>query len=326
MPALNYNRILGANWLAVLLFCWFGHTTVYAQPDWQVDPNNFEHSMSIIGTVWLNGQELNSEGALVGAFIDETCVGVAQPLLFEATGRYLFFMVVFGNSEHIQEPIQFEIYESGDPVSVQGNLLAFEVDGTIGNVQEPFIIAEPKLAAETDILTFDLGPGMLDVQIENEEVKVSVDISTSLSTLPVSFELSEGAILSVESKQWISGESILNYSAPLKLQVFSEGLFHLKEYTLTVVQERDAVDAHNFISPNGDGYNDFWEISNPDRLANYEFEVRGPEGKVVFRQTGYSIPWDGMFKGSVLPTGTFWYVITNPATGRKLRGFITLIY
>jgi gliding motility-associated-like protein len=234
--------------------------------------------------------------------------------------------VVFGNSEHIQEQIEFKIYESGDPVIVQGDLLAFEVDGTMGNVQVPFIIAEPKLAVETDILNFDLGPGMLDIQIENEEVNVSVDISTSLSTLPVSFELSEGAILSVEGKQWISGEFILNYSTPLKLQVFSEGLFHLKEYTLTVVREHDVIDAHNFISPNGDGYNDFWEISNPDRLANYEFEVRSQEGEVVFRQTGYSIPWDGMYKGNSLPAGTFWYVITNPDTGRKLRGFITLIY
>jgi len=282
--------------------------------------------MSIVGTAWLDGQELNSEGALIGAFIDEKTIGVASPMLYEPTGRYLFFMVAFGNSEHIDSPIRFELYKSGDPVVVQGDLLRFEVDGTFGNVEEPFLIAEPKLAEGSDILSFNLGDNTLDVQIEDNEVNVILDMSSSISNLPISFELSEGAILWVEGQQWISGESTLNYISPLDLQVFSEGLFNLKEYTLTVSLERDIVIANNFISPNSDGYNDLWVIGNPDRYVEYIFEITSQEGQVVFFQTGYETPWDGIYNGKLLPAGTYWYSITNPFTRQKFRGFITLIY
>jgi gliding motility-associated-like protein len=282
--------------------------------------------MSIVGTAWLDGQELSTDGALVGAFIEETCIGFASPMMYESTGRYLFFMVVFGNSEHIEIPIRFELYQSGDPVVVQGDLLRFEVDATIGNVKEPFIIAEPKLAEGTDILSFSLGDNSLDVQITDNEVNVILDMSSTTSNLHITFELSEGAVLWVEDQQWISGESILNYISPLTLRVFSEGLFHHKEYRLTLSHEHDILIANNFISPNGDGYNDFWVISNPDRYAEYEIKVRSQGGEVVFERTGYETPWDGIYQGKLLPVGTYWYVITNPNTRQKFRGFITLIY
>ena len=327
MPgSICYNELPGLKSIAFFLCCWLLQATVVAQPDWKVNPSEFEHSMSIVGTAWLDGQELNSEEALVGAFIDETCIGVASPMLYEPTGRYLFFMVLFGNSEHIENPIRFELFKSGDPVVVQGELLRFKVDGTIGNVQEPFVISEPKLAEGTDILSFDLGDNTLDVQIEAAEVNVILNLSSSISNLPISFVLSEGAILWVEDQQWISGESTLNYISPLDLQVFSEGLIHLKTYTLTVIQDRDLVIANNFISPNGDGYNDLWVIGNPDRYAEYIFEVRSKEGEIVFLQTGYNTPWDGIYKGKLLPVGTYWYLITNASTGQEFRGFITLIH
>lgn len=321
-----HSELPGFKSIAFFLCCSLLHTTLVAQPDWQVNPNEFEHSMSLIGTAWLDRQELNSDGALIGAFIGETCIGVAAPMLYESTGRYLFFMVLFGNSEHIENLIRFELYQSGDPVVVQGDLLRFEVDGTMGNVQEPFVVAEPKLAEGTDILFFNLGTSTLDVQIEDSEINVILDVSSSISNLLISFELSEGAILWVEDQQWISGESTLNYISPLNLQVFSEGLFRLKEYILTINQERDIVTANNLISPNGDGYNDFWVIGNPDRYAAYEFEIRSQVGEVIFLQTGYETPWEGIYKGKLLPVGTYWYIITNPLTQQKFRGFITLIY
>lgn len=297
-----------------------------AQPDWSVNPSEFEHSMSIVGTAWLGGQEISSDEAKVGAFIGEKCVGVASPMLNEATGRYLFFMVVFGNSGDIQSQVRFEVYADGGVVEVPTADLQFEVDAIIGDVELPMVVAEPMLKEGNEILSFDLGPNTLDVKIGSDEISAIIDASSPLTDLPVSFVLSEGAVLAVEGQQWASGEASMSYAEPVELHVFSEGLFNERIYTLKIAGEQDVIVANNIISPNGDGINDTWEIAEPERYTDYRFEIRSQGGELIFNQTGYSSPWDGTYKGNRLPLGTYWYNIKNLSTKKVLRGYITLIY
>ena len=48
-------------------------------------------------------------------------------------------------------------------------------------------------------------------------------------------------------------------------------------------------------------------------------------GQLLFESTGYSKPWDGTFKGSPVPAGTYYYII-NPKNGRKqMSGFVDVI-
>lgn len=66
----------------------------------------------------------------------------------------------------------------------------------------------------------------------------------------------------------------------------------------------------NLITPNGDGYNDFWEIKNLDKMEQVEMQVSDRYGNMVFRTTDKAhLRWDGKQAGRVLPTGTYWYVV-----------------
>jgi gliding motility-associated-like protein len=48
-------------------------------------------------------------------------------------------------------------------------------------------------------------------------------------------------------------------------------------------------------------------------------------GQKVFVSTGYDVEWDGYFNGSVLPIGTYYYIII-PKNGRKtLTGSVSII-
>ena len=81
----------------------------------------------------------------------------------------------------------------------------------------------------------------------------------------------------------------------------------------------------NAFSPNGDGINDRWEIEFLDTYIGCTVEVYNIYGQIVFRSTGYSIPWDGTFKGKQLPVGTYYYII-EPKNGRSpITGYVGIV-
>jgi gliding motility-associated-like protein len=81
----------------------------------------------------------------------------------------------------------------------------------------------------------------------------------------------------------------------------------------------------NAFSPNGDGKNDVWDIKYLDDYPGNMVEVYNRYGAKIFSSIGYTIPWDGRYKGSELSPGTYYYII-NPKNGRKtVSGSITII-
>jgi len=100
--------------------------------------------------------------------------------------------------------------------------------------------------------------------------------------------------------------------------------------TITVVSE---VKAANVITPNGDGINDTWIISNIEPFPNSKISVYTRWGQRIFNTVGYSSVnrWDGTGVGSAkLPTGTYYYVIDlNEGSDKDqqiIKGFVTIIY
>ena len=81
----------------------------------------------------------------------------------------------------------------------------------------------------------------------------------------------------------------------------------------------------NTFTPNGDGINDTWDIIYLDQYPGCIVEVYNTQGQVVFRtEEGYTKKWDGTYKGSPLPSGTYYYVI-DPKNGRnKMAGYVTI--
>jgi gliding motility-associated-like protein len=81
----------------------------------------------------------------------------------------------------------------------------------------------------------------------------------------------------------------------------------------------------NTFTPNGDGYNDRWEIRSLDSYPGCVVEVYNTAGQIVFRSVGYSHPWDGTMNGRALPAGTYYYVIDAKNGRSKVAGYVTLL-
>lgn len=85
------------------------------------------------------------------------------------------------------------------------------------------------------------------------------------------------------------------------------------------------VEPANAFSPNGDGVNDIWTIKYIETYPNVTVDIFNRYGEKVFYSQGYSIPFDGNYKGQALPVGTYYYMI-NPKNGKKtITGSLTLI-
>jgi gliding motility-associated-like protein len=81
----------------------------------------------------------------------------------------------------------------------------------------------------------------------------------------------------------------------------------------------------NAFTPNGDGINDVWEIVGLETYHESVTEVYNRYGQLVFRQRGYTRPWNGKLNGASLPLGTYYYIINRNNDLPILSGSITII-
>lgn len=114
------------------------------------------------------------------------------------------------------------------------------------------------------------------------------------------------------------------------------------QYTLTITsaqgcQNSDSVlvtvipeCAHpsNAFSPNGDGINDLWIVTE-DRCTNkVSAVVYNRYGTKVYESKEYHNNWNGTYKGKPLPDGTYYYVLSfEQVTGANIvvKGDVTII-
>ena len=81
----------------------------------------------------------------------------------------------------------------------------------------------------------------------------------------------------------------------------------------------------NLFSPNGDGFNETWQIPALASFPDNEVTVINREGQIVFNQFEYNGTWDGTYYGKPLPEATYYYLINIEQGTKILRGPITIL-
>jgi gliding motility-associated-like protein len=85
----------------------------------------------------------------------------------------------------------------------------------------------------------------------------------------------------------------------------------------------------NAFTPNGDGINDRWLVTNGNACTNQiNVKVFNRYGAVVYENDNYQNDWDGKYKGKPVPDGTYYYVIQyRLISGRTVpaKGDVTIL-
>jgi gliding motility-associated-like protein len=102
-------------------------------------------------------------------------------------------------------------------------------------------------------------------------------------------------------------------------------------FNIDIQEEELIVDVAEAVTPDGDGKNDTWWISNIEKFADNSVLVIDRWGNEVFKTTGYNnvnVMWDGTgSSGTIVPSGTYFYTIEirTEKSARRQTGFIEVI-
>lgn len=81
----------------------------------------------------------------------------------------------------------------------------------------------------------------------------------------------------------------------------------------------------NTFTPNGDGVNDTWVIQNVELYPQCNMQIFNKWGNIVFESIGYTESWDGTFNGSLLPSGTYYFIFSPAEQMDTFTGTITIV-
>lgn len=130
-------------------------------------------------------------------------------------------------------------------------------------------------------------------------------------------------------EQPFSKTSMASPTATTTYTVYAEsvdGCLLSDTITIYVVDEFPVTNA---FSPNGDGYQDTWEIHtlDNDKYKDCKIVVYNGWGNRVFYSEGYdkSKEWDGTANGQPLPAGTYYYTIILNDSQEPLRGSLFIM-
>ena len=140
-------------------------------PDWTVTPSDYEGMATLMGAVMINmsedtdGGEMNNvysedEDDLVGAFIDDKCVGVTNVQYDSYSDSYRIFLNIYGNPEDDGEEITLKVWDASTGIvhpfvytyipenedeyfdygRDEGTKLEFAADATWGDFDLPCVV------------------------------------------------------------------------------------------------------------------------------------------------------------------------------------------
>ena len=216
----------------VLLF--IGISAFGQAPDWAVNEDNFQYTMSFVAFASIDGNTLNSPNDKVAAFVNGECRGVTNLTYVAVEDRCYAYLTVFSNEN--SEVINFKIYNSvTDTVKDAPKTKNFEINAHFGNLFQAFSIANPTLSNAAEITDFNFtGVEIADKTIVGNQITLDVSNNETITNLNATFNLSPGAKLFIGTKNQISGNNSIDYSNPVTFQVLSEDQSVLKQWNVKV--------------------------------------------------------------------------------------------
>ena len=103
-------------------------------------------------------------------------------------------------------------------------------------------------------------------------------------------------------------------------------------FNINVIKDEIIFDVSKAVTPNGDGINDTWQVSNIEKFKDNTVLVVDRWGNKIYYSSGYdntSVLWNGVgLNGSRVPVGTYFYTIEVRVKGSLVRntGFVEVIY
>jgi gliding motility-associated-like protein len=273
--------------------------------------------MVVLGVLNFDRVESMDKNDKIAAFINGECRGVVSPMFIEKANRYIAYLIIYSNES--SGNISFKMYDaSADKVVDGAKKLNFEVDGLVGDADRPFVWCNLELKTEANFLTFTSMKQMKPAVFEEGKIFLEIAPDADITEMHPTFSVSDGAIAFIKKVKQVSGTSKVDFTEPVTYTVRSEDEQTFIDYVVTVFHLAKELPVTNFISPNGDGYNDNWQIENIHFYKGFVLKIFDSNGSKVYSSDDYQNEWHGQnYKGDILPNGVYYYQFKSSSVEYK---------
>jgi hypothetical protein len=131
---MKHSKICGL--LLVLSALFAAANAPAGPPDWSVNPSAYQYTGSVTSAVYMDLDDVGSDGDMLGAFVGAECRGVIDA--WQTPGaNYLFLITIYSNQAS-GESLSFMYYDSGmDVVCGIAERVEFLADMIVGSMMSP---------------------------------------------------------------------------------------------------------------------------------------------------------------------------------------------
>jgi gliding motility-associated-like protein len=189
---------------------------------------------------------------------------------------------------------------------------------------------KPSIDNQAFVIKENEPKGTLIGIITSTSPDVSANLRYSIISATDLFEIDEtsGALTSTVVFDY---ESVNRYKIKVLVrdnQLVVNVLSDTAEITINIADEIELnkpLPVNNFISPDGDGVNDYFEIENAGLYADYSLKIFNDIGIELYSVKGnYQNEWNAMVDGNRVSNGVYYYVFFNQTTGKEFKGTINV--
>ena len=274
-------------------------------PDWSVNPDDFEHSMSMIGQLQVAGLTSEDTEDQVAAFIDGECVGVASPIYNARYDAYFVMLNIYSNNNN--QPIVFKVFDASTgnvyPEVETSSQVTFVTNSVVGNMNNPFIWNAKDLLEQT--LNLNRGWNWTSIYVAPESNAVTDILAPIASVVEIAKDKSSYAMYG--NRQWRGDLTEINVGTMYKLQM-------RKAANLSVVGEKVNPSAETIKVKSGwnwIGYTASFNMSIADAFA----DLNPQDGDVVKSKNDFAIynsyEWVGTLTALAPGSGYMYYSTAN---------------
>ena len=295
--------------------------------NWDLDNDGaFDDTTGVQAVVRVDSSDTIRIGIEVITDIDDTAflykdifIGPKPIAAYDVKGNCLDFPATFINTSSVSVGTIYNAY--WDFGNEEYSLLSGDVTYTyeeLGIYNTSLIVMSDLGCKDTATLSVEVNPAVdIDVIFPGDSiVKFGAPVTVSTSSTYDTVEWNESVVYASYEVSDAGSYSVYVVDAN---GCSAEKIFAIKKFDATVILP-------NVITPNGDDFNETWDISPViEAYGVCSVNIYDKTGNLVYESASYDNLWSGTFGGGVLPSGVYYYSITANNGDYSTHGSINLL-
>lgn len=301
------------------------------------DDGMFAFNTSSVETTVLNGQT-----GMIVSYFDESGNSLPSPLPNPFSSNTQTVTI------RVENPLSLNCYDETTVnfIVSESPVLNMEDQWTICEGDNVEIIADSGYdeymwdTGETTESLIVSAPGQYTITVANIYGSLRCESSKTITVV----QSGEAIITNIDTNDWsatnnsisIEVEGSGDYEFSINGVIYQDSNVFtnlpINEYTVhvrdkngcgTITQDVYLLFYPLYFTPNGDGFNDRWQLKNAIKEPNNIVHIYDRYGKLLKNLSPYENGWDGTFNGHKLPASDYWFVLQRQ-NGKTYRGHFSL--